>query len=313
MRKKDFAGRQVSVIALGCDRCGSDHPEAMSFEMMDAYVEMGGNFLDTARLYGGGLAEKTVGKWVSLRHNRDALVIGTKGGHPPLDNMRKGRLDRASLERDMAESLDALQMDGVDVYWLHRDDESRPVGDILETLNLFVQRGQTKLLGASNWSAKRMAEANAYAAAHGMQGFYADQPQFSLAKQMIVEDETLVQMDDELYAFHAENRMPCVSFSSQAKGFYIKLSEGGEASLPDKARRRFYYPENLAVYERLCRLSAETGYSVGALSLAYLTSQTAFDTFPIAGVSSLKQVEALREAGDAVLTPEQVEWLRPFR
>ena len=313
MRYKDFAGRQVSVIALGCEMFGSARPEALSYEMMDAYVEMGGNFLDTARLYGGGLSEKTVGKWVSLRHNRDDLVIGTKGGHPPIGRMNEGRLDRAELERDMSESLDALQMEGVDIYWLHRDDEFRPVGDILETLNLFVQRGYTKLLGASNWSAARMAEANAYAAAHGMQGFYADQPQFSLAKQMIVEDPTLVQMDEAHYAFHAENKMPCVSFSSQAKGFYCKLFEGGEASLPDKAKRRFFYPENMAVYERLCKLSAETGYSVGALSLAYLICQTKFDVFPIAGASSIKHIEALREAGDAVLTPEQVEWLRPFR
>lgn len=312
MRYKDFAGRSTSVIALGCDTFGSARPEALSFEMMDAYVEMGGNFLDTARLYGSGLSEKTVGKWVSLRHNRDDLVIGTKGGHPPIGSMHLGRLDRAELEKDMSESLDALQMEGVDIYWLHRDDVSRPVGDILETLNLFVQRGQTKLLGASNWSAVRMAEANAYAAAHGMQGFYADQPQFSLAKQMVVEDPTLVQMDAAHYAFHAETGMPCVSFSSQAKGFFSKWAEGGEEALNDKVRRRFLFPENMEIYEKLCKLSAETGYSVGALSLAYLTSQTKFDTFPIAGASSMKQLEALREAGDAALTPEQVDWLRWF-
>ncbi len=319
MRYKNFAGRRASVITLGGGGFGSSQSEAQSFEFMDAFVEMGGNFLDTARVYGDlengrlGLSEQVIGKWMSARHNRDAIVLGTKGGHPPLEDMRKGRLDRENLESDMAESLDALQTDYVDVYWLHRDDETRPVGDILETLNLFVQRGQTRLLGASNWSAARIAEANAYAAVHGMQGFGANQPQFSLARQMIVEDETLVQMDGGLYAFHAKTGMPCVSFSSQAKGFYSKLFEGGADSLPDKAKRRFFYPENMAVYERLCKLSAETGYSVGALSLAYLTCQTKFDVFPIAGTSSLKQIEALREAGDAVLTPEQVEYLRPFK
>ena len=315
MRYRELAGRKTSVIAMGSTSFGVDIPEAQAFEFMDIYAELGGNFIDTARVYGDfardipGIAEQVIGRWMAARHNRERIVLGTKGGHPRLQSMHTGRLDRESVLSDMAQSLEALQTDYVDVYWLHRDDVSRPVGDILETLNLLVQRGQARLLGASNWTPERMAEANEYAAAHGMQGFGADQPQFSLARQMLVEDDTLVQMDEKLYAFHARTNLPCVCFSSQAKGFFIKLHDGGEAALSKKARDRFYAPENLEIYERLCALSEETGLSVGALSLAYLTCQP-FDTFPIVGVSKTAQVLALREAGDAQIALEQVRALR---
>lgn len=118
-------------------------------------------------------------------------------------------------------------------------------------------------------------------------------------------------MDAEMYRFHLETKLACVPFSSQAKGFFIKLFEGGEAALSSKAKRRFYTPDNLETYEKLVALSRETGYSVGALSLAYLTCQP-FDVFPIVGVSKPSQVEALREAGDAQIAVEQAMGLRRF-
>ena len=317
MRYRDLAGKRTSAIVLGSGEFGSHIPESLSFEFMDAFTGMGGNFIDTARIYGDlfhgrfGLSEETIGKWFAARHNRDSITLGTKGGHPRLESMHTGRLDRENLESDLSESLTALQTDYVDIYWLHRDDVSRPVGDILETLNRFVADGRVRLLGASNWSIARIAEANAYAEAHGMAGFGANQPQFSLARQALVEDDTLVQMDDTVHAFHVHTGLPCVCFSSQAKGFFTKLDQLGEAALPDKAKRRFYTPENLAVYERMRTLSAETGHSINTLALAYLTSQP-FDCYPIAGASRIEQVLALRDAADVELTREQVKFLRSF-
>ena len=152
-----------------------------------------------------------------------------------------------------------------------------------------------------------LARTAAYAAAHGMTGFCANQPQFSLARQEVMTDPTLYQMDREMYEFHVETGMPCVPFSSQAKGFFIKLHDGAEIS--DGAKRRFDSPGNRAIYARLLALSEETGYSVGALSLAYLTCNR-FDIFPIVGVSRLSQVEFLREAGDARISLEQAVSLR---
>ena len=126
---------------------------------------------------------------------------------------------------------------------------------------------------------------------------------------MIVEDPTLVPMDAETYRLHAETGMICAPFSSQAKGFFSKLDALGADGLPDKARRRFLYPENLAIYDRLKALQAQTGYSVGALALAWLTAQP-FPVFPLCGATRLSQIEAMKEAGSAVLTPEQRDFLR---
>ena len=129
---------------------------------------------------------------------------------------------------------------------------------------------------------------------------------------MIVEDPTLVAMDAETYRLHRETGMICVPFSSQAKGFFSKYAELGEAGLPDKAKRRFLSPENMQVYARILEVRAQTGLSVGAIALAYLTCQP-FPTFPIAGASRVEQVLALAEAGDASLTDAQRDFLRPWR
>jgi len=315
MRYRDFAGRRASVIVMGSTGIGFEFSQRQTNEFLDAYTALGGNFIDTARVYGdfaagvGGIAEQAIGNWIAARKNRADILISTKGGHPPLTDMRCGRLDRESLTYDINKSLAALDTDYVDIYYLHRDDESRPVGDILETLNGFIEEGKTRTIGTSNWSAKRIREANEYAAQHGMKGFYANQPQYSLARQILSDDETLVQMDGEMHAFHEETGMICMPFSSQAKGFFSKLDAQGEEGLSDKARRRFLCDENMDTFARLKKLSAETGYSVGALSLAYLTCQK-FDIYPIVGVSKMWQVEALREAGDAVITVEQALSLR---
>ena len=313
MRYRDFLGRKTSVLCLGTVGLGFDFSQKQSNEILDAYVELGGNFLDTARVYGDfaggvcGISERAVGNWLAARRNREQIIVGTKGGHPELSAMNVGRLDRENLSDDIRRSLDDLMVDQVDIYWLHRDDVSRPVGEILETLNGFLQAGYTRFIGVSNWTTARIREANAYAAAHGMTGFCANQPQFSLARQEVMTDPTLYQMDREMFEFHVETGMPCVPFSSQAKGFFIKLHDG--AKISDGAKRRFDSPGNRAIYARLLALSEETGYSVGALSLAYLTCNR-FDIFPIVGVSRLSQVEFLREAGDARISLEQAVSLR---
>ena len=164
-------------------------------------------------------------------------------------------------------------------------------------------------MGVTNCFPELTADSHSRGPRHGLVKLYANQPQFSLARQIVVEDETLCQMDGETYAMHVRENMPCVCFSSQAKGFLSKLDQGGEAILPDKARRRYLCEENLAVFERCRALSAQTGFSVNAIALAWLTSQP-FPTFPIAGVSRMEHIDALREAGDAVLTAQQRDGLR---
>lgn len=315
MRYALFCGRKAAVIALGTMDFGGKIEEGRAREFMDAYVEIGGNFIDTARIYGDfvrgiqGGSEQVIGRWMEDRRCRDKIVLGTKGGHPDPRTMHTGRLDHEAVFGDMQRSLDNLRTDSVDIYWLHRDDESRDVRDILETLNDLVERGMAKHVGVSNWKPQRILEAQACAQKHGLVQIAANQPQFSLARQVVVEDDTLCQMDADTHKMHVELNLPCQPFSSQAKGFLAKMDAQGEDALTDKARRRFLCDENLAVLQRAQALSRETGYSVGAISLAWLTGQI-FPTFPIAGVSRMAHIDALREAGDCVLTAQQRDYLR---
>ena len=316
MRYRDFGGRRTAVVALGSTDFGGKFPEGQCRDFLDAYESIGGNFIDTARIYGDfsggplGESERIIGRWLAGR-DREGFFLSTKGGHPALDNLAVGRLDRASVEYDIEHSLENLRTDYVDIYWLHRDDLTRPVGDIVETLNALVESGRTRMVGVSNWSPERVREANAWASAHGMRPIDANQPRFSLAQQAIVEDPTLYPMDAKTYALHLETGMPLVSFSSQAKGFFTKLFEGGPESLPEKARRRYYNPLNLEIYARVLEVRRQTGLSVGAIALAYLTCQP-FPVYPLAGVSRVSHVLALAEAADAVITPEQRDYLFRF-
>lgn len=304
---------RVSTLCLGTMNFGASMDRESSFQVLDAFLEMGGNFVDTARLYGEpdgvgfGASEKVIGQWMKDRGCRDRVILATKGGHPPLDDMGHGRLDPASLQEDLDNSLKDLAVERIDLYWLHRDDPKLPVEEILYTLNRFIQQGKIKAIGASNWLPQRLEQAGQAARREGLAGFCADQPMWSLARdedQGDLASKRLVQMDGELYAFHRAGGMACVPFTSQAKGFFSKLDQVGEAGLSAKVRGRYLSQHNLALYQPLKALCQQAGLSVAAGALAYLTNQP-FPTFPIAGVSRMAHMEDLRQAAEAVLDAAQ--------
>ena len=303
------------MIGFGTADFGGRLPEGLARELMDAYVSIGGNFIDTARVYGdfatprNGESEKIIGRWMAERGNRDRIFLSTKGGHPPFADMHRSRLSPEEIRNDMADSLEDLQTDHVEIYWLHRDDETRPVGGILETLQGLVEKGFARMAGVSNWKPERIREANAYAEAHGLIRLAANQPQFSLARQVSVPDPTTRGMDAGTWKMHAETGMVCCCFTSQAHGYFTRLDRQGEGSLPESLRREFDCPENRATLERIRAVREETGLSVGSIALAWLISQP-FPVFPLAGASRAEHVEALREAGDAMLTDRQRDLLR---
>ena len=319
MLYRDIAGfsQRVSALCLGTMNFGASMDEAASFQVMDAFREMGGNFIDTARLYGEpdgvgfGASEKVIGKWLKARGCRAQVLLATKGGHPPLDDMEQGRLDRASLEADLSASLRDLGVERIDLYWLHRDDERLPVEEILGTLNGFIRQGKIGAIGASNWRAARLEQARQAAKREGLTGFCADQPMWSLARNADQADlaaKRLIQMDGALYGFHRQSGMACVPYTSQAKGFFAKLVQGGEAALSDKARQRYLTADNLRLMDRVREIGRDSGLSAGAVSLAYLTSQP-FQTIPIVGLSRLSQMADMRQAADARLAPQQLKAL----
>ena len=315
MRKQAFGDYQVSVIGMGTAEFGGRHPEGLARDLLDAYMALDGSFIDTARVYGdfvtpkNGESEKIVGRWMEDRGNRQKIFLSTKGGHPPFNDMRRSRLAPEDIRGDMAASLEDLRTDHVEIYFLHRDDPERPVGQIMETLQDLVEKGYTRMTGVSNWAPERIREANAYADEHGLTRLSANQPQFSLARQKFFLDPTTRGMDAETWRMHRETGMTCCCFSSQAHGYFTRLDVQGEGALTESLRKEFDCPENRAVLERIRAVREETGLSVGGIALAWLISQP-FPTFPLVGASRVEHVEALREAGDAVLTDAQRDLLR---
>ncbi len=306
----------ASAICLGAGEYGSGISQADAFRLLDAFFEQGGNFLDSALVYaewvpnGKGVSEKTLGLWMKARRNRDQVVVGTKGAHPRLETMHIPRLSPQEMLSDLEESLRNLQTDRIDLYWLHRDDPGRPVGEIVETLNAAGKAGKLRAFGCSNWRAGRIRQAQAYATEHGLQGFAADQMLWSMAVVdfTAIGDPTLALIDEELWALHRESGLAAVPYSSQANGLFSKLARGASGELSPLHQGMYRNPENLKRLERARRLAQELSLSLTQVVLGYLLSQP-FTTLPIIGPKRMDQLLDSLSAGDIQLAPEQVKYL----
>lgn len=307
----------LSPIALGTADFGSTVDEEMSFRIMDAYVDRGGNVIDTASVYANWLpgetsiSEKTIGRWLKRRGGAHGVVVATKGAHPPLDAMQKSRLSKEDIAEDLEMSLRHLVVDCIDLYWLHRDDRSRPVADILESLNEHVRAGRIRSFGCSNWQPDRIAEAQAYARERGLKTFAGSQIYWNMAvlNPGSIQDRTLVRMDEAGYSYYRDTAgMTVFAYTSQAQGVFAKLAEAGEENLKEGVKRHFLNDGTRSRLERAGRIAAKYGTTVGAVALAFLTSQP-FPTIPIVGCRSLEQLERSLEAADVRLTPEDVAYV----
>ena len=192
-----------------------------SFRLLDAIFALGCNTFDTAHVYGQGDNERAMGRWVHERGIRDQVVIIGKGAHHNADRKRVTPFD---ITADLFDSLARFKFDDIDLYLLHRDDPSVPVGPIVEVLNEHLAAGRIRAFGGSNWSHQRIAAANEYAAAHGLTPFVASSPNFSLAEQYREPWEGCISIsglqNEEARAWYAERRMPLFTWSSLAGGFF---------------------------------------------------------------------------------------------
>jgi aryl-alcohol dehydrogenase-like predicted oxidoreductase len=304
-RRFEPLGRDLSVLALGTAYLADDG-EAASFELLDSWVELGGNLIDCARQYGDGECERILGRWLEARGARDDVAVITKGGHhftsgSKHDPSRK-RVTPEHIAEDLAESLDALRTDAIDLYFLHRDDLSRPVGPIVRALDEHLAAGRIRRFGASNWTTERIAEANAYAAGQGLEGFAASSPGLSLAEPRDNPwPDTVFARSAEARAWYARHQLPIFAWSSQAGGFF--------AGRRDELVERVYADErNLERLRRAEELGARKGFSANEVALAWVLHQP----FPAYAIIGPRSVSELREsvAGLGVeLTPAEVHWL----
>ncbi|MBR6706560.1 MAG: aldo/keto reductase [Clostridia bacterium] len=305
-------GRDVSAIGLGTAHYGGLIQKSLAFDQMDAYVAAGGNLIDTARVYGDfvtpktGESEKIVGQWMEERGNRKKIFLYTKGGHPPFDCMSRSRLSPREISSDLHESLADLRCNHIDVYFLHRDDESRPVEEIVDTLEGFVAEGLIRMYGVSNWKTERILEANRYAGSRGYHGIGANQPQFSLMKPNSLGDPTLVRMDRAMHDMHCRLSMPCFCFSSQAEGILSKKLSG--MPVRGDLESKYASEANSAILEKIKALAAKGVLDADEASVAFLTCQP-FPCFALCGSFGLDRIRTWGRLGNAGLPDGLVDEL----
>jgi aryl-alcohol dehydrogenase-like predicted oxidoreductase len=298
----------VSPLCLGGVPFGNTITEAESFALLDRFVALGGNFLDTARIYSDWVpgelrrSERILGDWMTVRHNRAQLVLATKGAHPFIDSVDRPRTSAAEIRDDLEGSLRTLRTDVIDLYWLHRDDETRPVGHFIDLLNAFLREGKIRAFGASNWTAARLRAAHDYAKQSSQQGFTANQPFWCLgvAASRPPPFKGFVKFDADTYRFHRETGLAVTPYTSQANGFFSKLARGDTGL----EKHDFHVPANLAAGRIVQELAAAKGVTPSAIVLAYLWSRP-FPVIPIIGSRTISQLEDGIDALPVRLTPAE--------
>ena len=277
-------------------------PQSESDALLDAFIEQGGNFFDTAHCYsfwlprGNGLSEIGIGDYLRRRGLSDA-VVATKGGHPSAPGYRtvEKYLSPARIGADIDDSLGRLQCDSIALYYLHRDDVRVPVGEIMDALGDEVKRGRLRYIGASNWSTARIQAANDYARTHGLAPFVVSQPRWSLARAQ-GGDSTLVDADDQL-DWYRENKFALAVYSPTAHGYF-------DGNTTDA----YHAPQNIARRERAQKLARKHGATSGQVALAWLIGQP-FPVFPIVGTSKVERLQAALGADELRLTEAEIRWL----
>jgi len=287
----------LSPLSLGTATYGAEPDESKAFAMLDRFLEAGGNQLDTARVYSDwipgepGRSEKLIGRWLKSRGCRERMMIATKGGHPPMDQMERGRMSEAELLHDIDLSRKALGVDTIDLYWLHRDDRNQPIGQLLGILESFREKGWISTYGGSNFSTQRLVAAYQFSREQKIPGFVASQPMACLGAQYRkpMEIPLLERLDEAGEAFHTRTDMALLPYSSQANGYYEKVARWGAGSEKLKDHP-FNTNENNAIATRLIALSAESGYSVSTLTLAWWRTKP-YPVHPIIGCRTIEQLE----------------------
>jgi Predicted oxidoreductases (related to aryl-alcohol dehydrogenases) len=295
--------KPVSRLIKGTDYFRNESYETAAANL-DAFLAIGGNTVDTARIYCGGESEEVLGRYMEERKARDRFVVLTKGAH----HDRHGpRVNREAIREDLLRSLEKLRTGHVELYALHRDDPNVPVGEIIEALNEHIEAGRIKAIGGSNWTWRRLREANAWAEAHGLVGFAFSSPNLSLAKANEPFWPGCVSADRETLRWHEQSQIPLLSWSSLARGFFSGRFSPDRLDDPDIVRV-FYSDANWERLRRAERLAREKGASVVQIALAYVLNQP-FPTCALIGARNAEELRSCREGMAIKLTREELDWL----
>jgi aryl-alcohol dehydrogenase-like predicted oxidoreductase len=298
----------VYEICLGGNVFGWTADRDDSFAVLDAYLDAGGNFIDSADGYSsfvpghvGGESESMLGEWLAARPGaRDRIVLATKvGKHPEFKGLAADNI-RAAADA----SLSRLGTDRIDLYYAHQDDPEVPLTETLGAFAELIEMGKVRHVAASNYSAPRLAEALRVADAEGLPRYVALQPHYSLVERGEFEGPLQdLCRDEELAVF---------PYWGLARGFLTgKYRPGGEDVDSPRAGAASQYLEDErgpAVLEALDQVAAAHSAAVAAVALAWLRAQPAV-LAPIASARNTGQLGPLIAAAGLELSPAELELL----
>lgn len=297
MRYASFPGveRPLARLVMG----GMSAPAVGGQIVLDEYYELGGNVLDSAFIYGG--ADEAIGHWLRTRGVRDDVALIVKGAHTP-------HCTPEALTEQLGISLDRLGTDHGEIYIMHRDNPAVPVGEFIDVLNTHRQAGRIGAFGASNWSIARLSEANAYADAHGLEGFSVLNNQLSLAAVVEPVWEGCISAGDGASRrWLAEHEFPLLAWSSQARGFFTPRAAPDR--LEDAELVRCWYSDaNFERKRRAAELAKAKGCEEINIALAWVLNQP-FPAWTLIGPATTGELHSSLRALDVSLTPDEIAWL----
>jgi len=307
-RKLGNSELEIAPLVFGGNVFGWTADEATSFRLLDAFVAAGFDCIDTADVYSrwapgnsGGESETIIGKWLKRRGRRDDVVIATKVGMEMAPD-RKG-LSRAYILRSAEDSLKRLQTDYIDLYQSHRDDAATPIDETLEAYRQLAAQGKVRVIGASNFDAKRLDESLAASKQHGFPRYQTLQPNYNLHDR--------ADFEAGLEPICLQQNVGVITYYSLASGFltgkYRSETDLGK-SVRGRGMRKYLTDRGFRILRALDEVSARVAATPAQVALGWLMARPSV-TAPIASATSLAQLDELLGAARIRLDPEAIATL----
>ena len=295
------SGLQVSPLCFGGNVFGWTADERTSFSLLDAWVDAGFNFIDTADVYSrwapghaGGESETVIGRWLKQGGRRSKLVIATKVGN----DMGEGRvgLKPERIREAVEASLRRLNIECIDLYQAHRDDPSTPLEETLDAFSRLVDAGKVRALGASNYSAARLHEALQASARLGLPRFESLQPLYNLYDRF--------EFEDELQALCRREQVGVINYYALAAGVltgkYRSAEDAGKSARGAMVVQKYLDARGQRIVRALDEAAERCNATPGQVAIAWLLAQPGV-TAPIASATSLAQLQELVQAAELKL------------
>lgn len=306
-RKLGRTGLKVSALCLGTMQFGWTTDEGTALDVMDSFVDAGGNFIDSADVYTnwavgnpGGVSEEIIGRWMKSRKNRREIVLATKVRGRMWEGPNGEGLSRAHILRAVEDSLRRLDTDYIDLYQAHWYDDETPIDETLRALEDLVRQGKVRYIGASNYPAWRFMEALWCSDVNGIQRYDALQPHYNLVHR--------AEFEREVKEMCEKFGVGVIPYSPLARGFLTgkyKPDILPESARSEMVQRRYFHEKGWSVLKAVLEVAEEMGTKPATVSIAWLLSQPVI-TAPIVGVNSMEQLSPSLDAVEMDLPEPQI-------